>query len=206
MRRGGCRKGPHQRPRFRSRTGDTNPVTMSPHAPPGRGDRPREGHGLRKIHGPRPRFRSICPIIGPARGPPAIRPRAPAQGPARRPGRACGGLDRPFRRALARGARGRRGGAGKVAQGVGRRRRTGLSRAGPGAGVRPGREGRPRRPATATSRSSGCCSRWRSRRTARPEESSRAPASRRRISTPRSRRCARAARPIPARPRTPTTR
>ena len=42
-----------------------------------------------------------------------------------------------------------------------------------GAGLRPGRRRSPRRPATATSRSSGCCSRSRSRRTARPERSSR---------------------------------
>ena len=55
--------------------------------------------------------------------------------------------------------RGRRGGARQDAEGVRRRRRPGLSRAGAGARVRPGREGRARRPATASSPSSGCCSR-----------------------------------------------
>ncbi len=38
-----------------------------------------------------------------------------------------------------------------------------------------------RKPATASSRSSACCLRWRSRRTARPAKSSARPASRRRI-------------------------
>ena len=49
-------------------------------------------HEFREIHGPRPRFRPVRPVAGPARGPPAIRPRTSAQGPARRPGRAAAGL------------------------------------------------------------------------------------------------------------------
>ena len=64
----------------------------------------------------------------------------------------------------------------------------------------------PRRPATASSPSSGCCSRSRSTRRATPGKSWRARASRRRTSTPPSRRCARAAPPTRLRPRTPMTR
>ena len=52
-----------------------------------------------------------------------------------------------------------------------------------------------RRRATASSRSSGCCWRWRWRKTATPARSSPKPASRRRTSTPPSKRCARAAPP-----------
>ena len=183
------------------------PIDDVLHAPPGRWDRPREvGHGFREIHRPRPRFRSVRAIAGPARGPSAIRPRASAQGPARRPGRARGRADRPLRRPLARGAAGRRGGARQAPEGVGRRRRPGLSRRRRWRASSTGRRRSPRRPATASSPSSGCCSRSRSRRTARPARSWRAPASRRRTSTPPSRRCARAAPPTPPRPRTPMTR
>ena len=57
---------------------------------------------------------------------------------------------------------------------------------------------RARRPATALSPWSGCCSRSRWRRAAKPERSSPMPASRRKISMPRSRLCARAAPPTSA--------
>src|ERR1044072_5187156 len=69
------------------------------------------GEEYREIHGPRPRFRPVCPVAGPARGTPAIRPRTSAEGPARRPGRARRGPDHPLRRGAARAAGGA-GGAG----------------------------------------------------------------------------------------------
>ncbi len=95
------------------------------------------------------------------------------EGLARRP-------DRPRRRQFARGAGGHRGGARQAAEGFRRRGRPGLSRSGAwrGCSIPPRR--RAKRPATVSSPSSGCCSRWRWRRTATPARSWPMPASRRR--------------------------
>ena len=125
----------------------------------------------REIHGPRPRFRPVRPVAGPARGPPAIRPRTSAESPARRPGRAGGGPDRPLRRALARGAERGRGGARQAPQGRGRRGRAALSRAGAGARVRYRRKGRREGGRQVRHRRAAAARRWRWRRTTRPARS-----------------------------------
>ena len=141
-----------------------------------------------------------------ARGTSAICARAPAQGAARRSGRARRGPDRPLRRQFARRlwppSRRRwpsapRFPAAAPGRSISTRRWRACSR--------PPRR-RARRPATASSPSSGCCSRSRWRRTARPARSSPMPASRRKTSMPRSKRCARAAPPTRRRPKTPMTR
>ncbi len=91
------------------------------------------------------------------------------QSAARRPGRARRRADRSRRRQFARGVGRGRSGARQAAESVGRRRRAGLSRSGVWRGCSTPPRRPARRPATALSRSSGCCSRSRSRRTATPE-------------------------------------
>ena len=93
-------------------------------------------HGIREIHGPRPRFRAICAIAGAARRPPAIRPRAHPQGAARRSRGARRRPDRPFRGPLPRGTRRGRGEPCQASQSFRGRRGAALSRAGNGARVR----------------------------------------------------------------------
>ena len=106
-------------------------------APDGRKARPREkGYGFREIHRSRARIRAVCAKLGPARGPSAIFARSSTQGPAGRPRRARRRFDRPFRRQFSPGPAGGRGGARQAAQGLGRRRRPGLSRPGAGADFR----------------------------------------------------------------------
>ena len=104
-------------------------------------------------------------------GPPAVRAAAPAQGPARRRRGHGGRPDRARRRRRARW----RGPRPKPAlkqdsQGL-RRRRPALSQPRTGAGLRHRREARRRRPATRSSPSSACCSRWWSKRTPMPARS-----------------------------------
>ena len=86
-------------------------------------------------------------------------------------GLAAGLIDRSggrSREALVR----RRSRARQAPEGVGRRGRAGLSRRRRSRACSTRRRRSPRRPATASSPSSGCCWRWRSRRTARPARSS----------------------------------
>ena len=106
---------------------------------------------------------------GAARGPPAIHPRTYAEGPARRPGRAGGRPDRPLRRQFPPGAAGGRGRACQDAEGLRRRRPArSISRRRTARVFDNAAEGRRKGRRQLSSPSSGCCWRWRWRRTARP--------------------------------------
>ena len=89
-------------------------------------------------------------------------PEAPAQGAARRSRRARRRADRPLGGQFAPGACRRRGGARQAAENLRRRRRAGLSRSRPGAGLRCRREGGREGRRQLRHVSSACCWRWRS--------------------------------------------
>ena len=152
----------------------SQPIDDAPLAPPGRRDRPREvAHEFREIHRPRPRFRPVrAKSLALREGHQQFAPEHLLKVLLDDPeGLAAGLIDRSGGRsrealaaveaALAKRPKVSGGGAGQV-----------YLDAGAGARLRPGRRRSPRRPATASSRSSGCCSRSRSRRTARPARSS----------------------------------
>ena len=154
----------------------------------GRRGRPRETLWISRNYTDRARgFVQSAQSLGAARGPSAIRSRSicsrccstTPKGLASRP-------DRPRRRPLARGARGGRGRARQAAEGVRQRRRPGLSGAGARARLRSGAEGRGKgRRQLRHRRAPPAGARAREGQRGR-KDSGRAPASRRRTSTPPS--------------------